>query len=293
MEEAILLVNLGSPRSPAVRDVAQFLCEFLTDPKVIELPFLQRQLLVRCVIVPRRVRAVAESYAQIWEGGSPLVLWGQRVAQALAQSSGRRVVLAMRYGQPGIAEAMRELRGCKVTAIPLFPQYAEATTGSIVKKLERYGCRVVPSYCDNAAMIEAMTEQAAGVNYDHLLISFHGLPMSQINKCDRYRRECMRTAEAIAAKLRPENWSVSFQSRLGKEPWLEPYTIDRVRELAQGGMKSLAVISPSFVADCLETTFEIGEECRAEFMQHGGQQFHLIPCMNDHPAWIKALAAMA
>lgn len=275
--KSVVLVNLGSPRSPGLWDVFCYLTEFLTDGRVIELPFWQRQLLVRGVIVPRRFRESAASYRAIWtEEGAPLLSWGYKVRDLLAKALGWPVFVAMRYQQPSIKAVLAKIRG-PVVVVPLFPQYAEATSGSVIAKVRRYrpDAEVVLLSPDHPLMIQALASQIPQ-GLDHLVMSFHGLPLSQ----DRhgYSRACYRTAEALGKEISCP-YTVTFQSRLGKEPWLMPYTSDLLPTLKG----HVGVISPAFVADCLETLQELGIEYRSLY------QGPLIPCLNDHPLWIQSL----
>ncbi|MEI6531809.1 MAG: ferrochelatase [Chlamydiota bacterium] len=274
---SILLVNLGSPRSTHPYHVFRYLTEFLTDPCVIELPFWKRQLLVRGLIVPFRFLESAANYKKVWtEEGSPLIVWGEKVRLLLEKSLNLPVHLAMRYQKPSIKEALERIKG-PVIVVPLFPQYADATTGSIVQEVKKWRPDATFAFLqpDHPTMIRAMAAQVTE-DFDHLLMSFHGLPVKQ----DRtgYREACYQTAAALGKELgRP--YHVSFQSRLGKEPWLEPYTSDVLPTL-EG---NVAVMSPSFVADCVETTYELGMEYRPLY------KGPLISCMNDHPIWIDSL----
>lgn len=274
---SIVLVNLGSPKSYKPLSVWRYLTEFLTDPLVIEEPFWKRQLLVRGIIVPARFRQSAKAYKQIWTpAGSPLITWGEKVRDRLSEALGAKVYLAMRYQQPSLRTILTSVEG-PLTVVPLFPQYADATSGSIAALVKRYrpDASLLVLQPDHPTMIRAMAAQVSG-SFDHLCMSFHGLPVRQ----DRgYKEQCLRTATALAAELRCP-YTLSFQSRLGKEPWLGPYTSD---VLAQSPGRT-AVISPSFVADCLETLYELGIEYRSLYSGP------LIPCMNDHPLWIQSLA---
>ncbi|CRX39473.1 ferrochelatase [Estrella lausannensis] len=321
----VLLVNLGTPDTPAVADVRRYLHEFLLDPRVIDIPRWKRELLVRCLIVPKRVKNTAASYSKIWTGGgSPLLFWGKTVRDQLqaALSDSFKVVLAMRYQNPSIEQGLEQLAFCKkIIILPLFPQYASATTGSIFEKVMFYLKRwltvpevhFIPSYPVQKKMVACFSERAREKGYekfDRILFSFHGLPIRQIRKCDRlgvcksspdccvqaknpqcYASQCVSTAHAVAKELNipKEKFVVTFQSRLGSEPWLEPSTQDTVHQLAKNGVENLLVFSPSFVADCLETLYEIGVELKDEFTQLGGKRLELVPSLNDHPLWIEGL----
>ncbi|MCI5053164.1 MAG: ferrochelatase [Simkaniaceae bacterium] len=316
MTKTLLLVNLGTPKSPSNQDVKSYLHEFLLDPRVVDLPWIKRQLLVRGIIVPRRYRESASSYRAIWqEEGSPLLVYGKQVQGLLQKKLGSeyRVELAMRYGSPSIPSA---LKPCKeLTVLPLFPQYASATSGSVQQKVMEsiQGWQTIPKlkiidhFYDHPKMIEAFAARAPKNldSYDHILFSFHGLPVRQLKKAHKeckmcttcsnncYYPQCYATAKAIAKRLNTENYTVCFQSRLGKDPWIQPYASDVIEECAKKGMKNLLVFSPAFICDCLETIFEIGVEYQKEFQDLGGESIDLVPGLNDHPLWIEALAEIA
>lgn len=325
----VLLVNLGTPDSPHPKDVRRYLIEFLTDHRVIDLPCLQRQLLVRGVIVPRRYKVSAKSYKAIWTSeGSPLLVYGNRVKKALQKELGDQycVELAMRYRYPSIQEGLQNLLKKNLShliILPLFPQYASATTSSVHESLmnELKRLQVIPKvtfmnhFYDHPGFIKAFCSLAQKYDlnaYDQILFSFHGLPKRQLVKancsgfclsreeCCRqivgnnqncYAAQCYATAYAIATELNLEenHFKVCFQSRLGKEPWIEPSTSATITQCAQTGMKNLLLFSPSFVCDCLETLYEIGVEYAQEFKQAGGESLTLVEGLNDHPIWIEAL----
>lgn len=326
-KRGVLLVNLGTPLSPKHHDVFRYLTEFLTDERVIDFPWLKRQLLVRGVIVPFRYRQSAEQYRRLWtkEEGSPLLFHSKRVQEKLQQTLGNEyhVALAMRYQYPSIAEALEKL--CKeeideLIILPLFPQYASATTGSVYQKVmkELQNWQAFPKlifinhFFDHPAMIDAFCARAGQYplsSYDHVLFSFHGLPESQLRQANNgcltshccqqlcqknrscYKAQCFATARAIIDQLnlKEKHYTICFQSRLGKETWIQPYTTDVLHTLAKQGHKRLLVFSPSFVCDCLETTYEISSEYQREFKQLGGEELQLVEGLNDHPLWIKAL----
>ncbi|MEX1013268.1 MAG: ferrochelatase [Waddliaceae bacterium] len=306
-ETAVVLVNLGTPNSPNPSDVKKYLIEFLTDKRVIDQPWLKRQLLVRGIIVPRRYRDSSKAYKRVWtEEGSPLLSWGKKTKCLLQESLGDdfQVELAMRYQSPSIEDALSKVKGCKhLIVIPLFPQYASATSGSVTEKvmhtIKDWEClpklSFIGSYPDHPLMIDAFCQQAKETpwqNYDQVLFSFHGLPVRQANK-QPYEADCRATASAIVKKLKipNERWSLTFQSRLGNDPWLEPFTQDKICELGREGKKIL-VFSPSFVCDCLETTDELGYEYRNEFIELGGKRFDVVPGLNANPLWIQALRSL-
>lgn len=315
MKHAVILVNTGSPRSPSKRDVRSYLHQFLTDERVIDIPWLQRQLLVRGVIVPKRVAESSRAYSAIWKDGSPLIRHGERVATLLQQKlSDTKVVLAMRYGTPSIEEALSQVAKAKeLTILPLFPQYASATTGSVHAEVMRLVSKwnqipklhLIDSYPTHPMLIQAFAERGRAKKietFDHILFSFHGLPERHLKKADAnclqagcceknsrcYRSQCLATAKAIATELQlpQEKWSVSFQSRLGNEPWLQPYTSDVVKKLNK---KRVLLFCPAFVADCLETLFEIENELKETFLHAGGEHLEMVESLNDHPLWIDTL----
>jgi protoporphyrin/coproporphyrin ferrochelatase len=329
----ILLVNLGTPDSPHPRDVYRYLIQFLTDGRVIDVPFAARQLLVRGLIVPLRYRNSARSYSEIWtEEGSPLLVYGKRAELLLQKTLGESFVvkLAMRYQKPSIEKGLHELRDADVSDIvvlPMFPQYASASTGSVHQEVMRIvsGWQVIPkisfvnSYPTQSKMIETFCLNAQKhplEEYDHFLFSFHGLPEKHILKADRhshclqkqgccstlseinrhcYSAQCVATADALRAQLNipDEKTTVCFQSRLGSDPWIQPFTSDVLKKLAAENKKRVLVFCPAFVADCLETVFEIAVEYREEFIALGGERLDLVESLNDHPLWIEALAEMA
>lgn len=314
----VLLVNLGTPDSPEYRDVFRYLNEFLTDGRVIDRPWLQRQLLVRGLIVPKRCSNTAKTYQAIWsDAGSPLMIYGERIREMVQESlgDGHQVVLAMRYQNPSIEKGLEELKGVsKLVVIPLFPQYASATTGSVHQEVMRVisqwtlipELRLIDCYANNPKMIEAFCSRVKNLEeYDHIVMSFHGLPEAHLRKegcpidqvcCSRYteknrhcyRAGCYETARKIGEKL-GVSYSISYQSRLGKEPWFQPFTSDLLKELAKKGKKRVLVFCPSFVADCLETIYEIKVELQEEFIAHGGERLDLVESLNDHPLFAEAL----
>ena len=279
MKKGILLINIGSPLTPAPGDVFKYLVEFLTDERVMPMSWLKRQLLVRGVIVPMRYRESARNYAQIWtEKGSPLMVNTELLREKVqARLPDVQVESAMRYGDSSIEKGLERLRGVdSIVIFPLFPQYSSATVGSIhekvmqiVSKWERVPeLKFISRFYDDPLFIEGFTERGRSYHqYDHVLFSFHGLPEKQ--KGD-YGDECEETARLIAKRLGLDDYSLAFQSRLGKEVWMQPYTSDVIVELAKRGVKRLCVFCPSFVADCLETLQEIGVEYAHLFKANGG-----------------------
>ena len=325
MTTGVLLVNLGTPKSPHSQDVKRYLTEFLTDGRVIDIPSIRRHLLVRGVIVPKRYKESAALYQSIWgEKGSPLLFHGKKVEALLQEKLGEGylVKLAMRYQNPSIKEGLEGLKGCsKLVIFPLFPQYASATTGSVYQKVfEILGkwqtipeVRFVGQYACHPSLIEAFAARGKEKDleaFDHFVFSYHGLPERQILKGDQkgvclkikdccknnpscYASQCYATTLGIvqALKLPDGKWSHCYQSRLGKSPWIKPYTDGVLKGLAKE-KKRVLVFSPSFVADCLETLEEIGSEYAKEFQADGGETLELVEGLNDHPKWIETIESI-
>ncbi len=334
-KKAILIINLGSPDSPRPKDVRGYLTEFLNDPRVIDLPWLKRKLLVNGVIVPFRFRKSAAIYKKLWtENGSPLIHHGIRVQQLLQRryqdnaNETTKVFLAMRYQNPSIESALTAIKiwnPNEVVIVPLFPQYASASTGSVVDKCMRImrdlwtfpNIRFVTQFYDHPLFIKAFVERGQAFSleqYDHVLFSYHGLPERHVDKvyednecknnsCEEeindenklcYKATCYATTRLIASGLglRKEQYTVCFQSRLGKG-WIEPFSDEVIIQLAKNGNKKLLVFSPAFVADCLETIVEIGDEYQELFNQNGGEKLELVPSLNDSETWIDALYDLA
>ena len=330
MSKAILLVNLGSPDSPSVPDVRRYLNEFLMDGRVIDTAWPLRRLIVGLILI-NRPKESAHAYQSIWTpAGSPLITTSRAVQEKLQARLSVPVELAMRYQNPSIENAIRQLSAKGVDdlfLIPLFPHYAMSSYETAVVRVHEVAAQLAPKmkvtvqppYGDMPELITAMTAVAAEYlqqGYDHLLFSFHGIPERHLRKSDPthshclsspnccsqpseahkfcYRHQCFRTADefAKAAKLPAGKWSVSFQSRLGRDPWLKPYTDFEFERLAKAGVKKLLVISPAFVADCLETLEELRIRGRDSFIGAGGKEYAQIPCVNEHPLWIAALEKM-
>ena len=330
MSKAILLVNLGSPDSPSVPDVRRYLNEFLMDGRVIDTAWPLRRLIVGLILI-NRPKESAHAYQSIWTpAGSPLITTSRAVQEKLQARLSVPVELAMRYQNPSIENAIRQLSAKGVDdlfLIPLFPHYAMSSYETAVVRVHEVAAQLAPKmkvtvqppYGDMPELITAMTAVAAEYlqqGYDHLLFSFHGIPERHLRKSDPthshclsspnccsqpseahkfcYRHQCFRTADefAKAAKLPAGTWSVSFQSRLGRDPWLKPYTDFEFERLAKAGVKKLLVISPAFVADCLETLEELRIRGRDSFIGAGGKEYAQIPCVNEHPLWIDALEKM-
>ena len=293
--KSILLVNLGTPAAPTARAVREYLAEFLSDPRVVPLPRWLWLPLLHGVVLPLRAGQSAHKYAQIWtSAGSPLAVHTARMAQRLAEEANLPVAYAMRYGEPAIASALARLENPVV--VPLYPQYAESTTGSVIDVLPR-SVSAVRGFHDHPAYIAALAasvrrhwaERGRGLM---LVMSFHGLPQRTAGD---YERECRTTAALLARALalRDAEWCVTFQSRFGYARWLEPYTERTLVELASAGLRRADVMCPGFVADCLETLEEIAIRAQAKFRDAGGESLELVPCLNDSPEWIAALAEIS
>jgi len=324
------LVNLGSPDSPSVPDVRRYLNEFLMDGRVIDVAWPLRRLVVGMILI-NRPRESGHAYDKIWtKDGSPLVVISKHVQAALQQRVSVPVELAMRYQNPSIESGVRKLASKGVTQvllIPLFPHYAMSSYETAVVRVQEVAARLAPQmnltvqppYFGRPEYISALVASASDflkTDYDHLLFSYHGIPERHLRKSDPtgchclqvdnccevaspahatcYRAQCFATT-ALFVKLAgvpKDKYSVSFQSRLGKDPWLKPYTDYELVRLAQEGKKRMLVICPAFVSDCLETIEEIGMRGCEDFMAASGKEFTRIPCMNEHPAWIEALEHM-
>ena len=320
----VLVAQLGTPQAPTARALRPYLRQFLSDPRVIDLHPLRWYPILYLFVLTRRPARSAALYANIWtDEGSPLMVHSQAQTRGLQERLGSayRVVLGMRYGEPSIARAVQSLEQEGVERIlvfPMYPQFSCATTGSIYdavnraalgrrcpwffdRKRQMPALRFVPPYADHPAYINALKQSVAAAiarlswTPDRYLITFHGIPRRYVDEGDPYRRHCEETARQLAAALglAEDEWVSGFQSRFGKEPWLEPYTEEVLARLGEQGVRRLVAICPGFTADCLETLDEIGREGAEQFSSGGGQQFHLVPCLNDHPAWLDAMAAIA
>jgi ferrochelatase len=325
----VLLVNLGTPDSPSTPDVRKYLREFLNDPRVIDIAPISRWLLVNLIIVPFRSPKSAKLYSKIWrkDGVSPLLFYSIKQLELLRKNLGKdfKVELAMRYQSPSINEALEKFKGQEIKKIiifPLFPQYASASTGSVVEKVMSIvkNWQVIPemefigSFSTDDGFIKAFAEKGKQYNhaaYDHVIFSFHGLPERQIRKADDnnhclrenccsslneknafcYRAQCHATARLIAEELNipEEKYTITFQSRLGKDPWIKPYTDIVIRERAKIGDKKLLVFAPAFVSDCLETLYEIRVEYNELFKSAGGEKVDMVESLNDSPMWIDTM----
>lgn len=326
--QAVLLVNLGSPDSTSVPDVRKYLREFLMDGRVIDAPWPIRFFIVNGMILPFRPKESAHAYSTIWtEEGSPLVVTSRRVRALLQKEVRIPVELAMRYQNPSIMKAVETLaaRGVDdLLVIPLFPHYAMSSYETAVERVREVVAQRAPGmrltfqapYYERPEYIEAMVASAGehlSQPHDHLLFSFHGIPERHLRKSDAtgchclkvqrcceveseahrtcYRAQCFKTVKAFVARagIPAGRYSVAFQSRLGRDPWLKPYTDHEIERFAREGKRRLLVICPAFVSDCLETIEEIGGRGRETFLKAGGEDLRLIPCMNEHPLWVRAL----
>ena len=306
----VLLTNLGTPDAPTAPALRRYLAEFLSDPRVIEVPRLLWMLILHGVILRIRPKKSAAAYAKVWtEEGSPLLVIGERQTRAVQEAlgDGAWVKLGMRYGQPSIASALREFQAAgirRIVVMPLYPQYAGATTGSTFDALadELKHWRWVPSlsfvsgYVDNPLYISALAQSIQDhINQhgmpDRILFSYHGMPKRYLDNGDPYYCFCRKTTRLVREKLGldEERCLTSFQSRFGREEWLKPYTDKTLESLPGEGIKHVAITSPAFSADCLETLEELDMENRAIFTEAGGEQYHYIPALNDRPDHIAAL----
>jgi ferrochelatase len=294
--KGILLVNLGTPAAPTPEAVKRYLAEFLSDRRVVKLPRVLWLPLLHGVILRRRPANSAEKYRLIWmPEGSPLAVHTARQARLLAEQTGRQVEYAMRYGEPSVANTLKKMKN-ELSVVPLYPQYSESTTASVADVVPP-GVRMVEHFHDHPGYIGALAASVRRHWRSHgrapqLVMSFHGLPK---RGSERYETECRATARLLAERLelQASQWRVTFQSRFGYAPWLEPYTEPTLRELARAGASRVDVFCPGFVSDCLETLEEIGIAGRKAFLDEGGREFHLIPCLNESPEWIAALAEIA
>ena len=314
---AVLLVNLGTPDAATAPALRRYLAEFLSDPRVVEIPRLVWWPILHGIILRTRPARSAAKYAAVWmPEGSPLAVWTQRQTAALKtalDAAGHEVLVrhAMRYGNPSLPDVLEALRAegaTRVLVLPLYPQFAAATTASVNDKVMQWAMqarrmpelRFVSEYHDDAGYIAALAQRLQAHwreqgRADKLVLSFHGVPERSLRLGDPYQCHCHKTARLLAEHLQlpREEVLVTFQSRFGKAKWLEPYTEPTLRALAEQGLKSVDVMCPGFVADCLETLEEIAQEARDAFLESGGTRFGYVPCLNDQPAWIAALSAIA
>ncbi len=313
----VLLVNLGTPQAPTAAALRPYLKEFLSDPRVVEIPRLAWWPILNGVILNTRPAKSAAKYASVWmDEGSPLKVHTERQAKLLAGRLGMQghhgleVHWAMRYGAPSLRdtlEAMRAKNCTRILVVPLYPQYAASTTASVVDEVTRCmthwrnqpELRFVRNFHDDPAYIGALAQSVRDHwrvhgEADKLVMSFHGVPRRSLELGDPYHCECHKTARLLgeALSLPPGRLQLSFQSRFGRAKWLEPYTEPTLKALAGQGVGRVDVICPGFVADCLETLEEIAMECREAFLAAGGREFRYIPCLNERPDWIEALSAL-
>jgi len=313
-DAGILLINLGTPDSPSRGDVKRYLREFLWDPRVVEMPRALWWLILHGAILNIRPARSAKAYRKIWtEEGSPLLTNTVKQAKALQQKLGSRiaVVPAMRYGNPSIRQGLEQLRdqGCqRILVFPLYPQYSATTTASafdaVVAELKNWRLlpelRLLNQYFDDPGYIQTLAGSVKDFQEQHgqpdtLVLSYHGLPQRYADAGDPYPHQCEETTNALtsALQLNSAQWRHCYQSRMGREPWLQPATADTLRELANAGCKHVQVICPGFSSDCLETLEEIAMENKEVFLQAGGERYEYIPCLNDSKAHIDMLAGLA
>lgn len=329
MKKGVLLVNLGSPDSTSTKDVKKYLDEFLMDKRVIDSPYLIRAFVVKGIILNTRPKKTAEAYKKIWtDEGSPLVVISEHFKDKVAKKSPIPVALSMRYGSMSIKKGLQELKEQGVTEvliIPLYPHHAMSSTETVVVKayeiqkkfFPEIEITTVPSFYNHPDYIRVMAsnikKHIEGVNYDHILFSYHGLPERHILLADTtnshckldgvccntpskahetcYRHQCFETTKEVIKLLglKEGTYSNSFQSRLGRDPWLKPYTDFEFDRLAGEGVKNLVVITPAFVADCLETLEEIAMEGKKQFVEAGGIEYMHVPCLNDNDDWVEVM----
>lgn len=329
-KKGILLVNLGSPKSTKVEDVKEYLDEFLMDEKVIDYRWFFRALLVRGIILRTRPPKSAEAYKTVWtDEGSPLILITEKIKNKLQQLVEVPVEIGMRYAEPSIETGLRKLQSQGVTEVvlfPLYPQYAMSTTETVVEKAEEVRKKHFPEiriqyvqpFYNRDIYIDCLAEsikEKLPANFDALQFSYHGVPERHIYKTDPtktcnlndccgresnpshrfcYRHQCFTTTQLVIEKLNipKEKTVISFQSRLGNDKWIEPYTDATLENLPKNGVKNLAIVCPAFVSDCLETLEEIAVEGKEEFLHAGGEKFHYIACLNDEDRWINVVKTL-
>lgn len=330
MKKGVLLVNLGSPDSPTAKDVKPYLDEFLMDERVIDVNPVLRNIIVRGIILNTRPKKSAKAYSKIWwDEGSPLIVISKRFQEKVQALLDIPVALGMRYGSGNIKEGLQELKAKNVDdvlLVPLYPHYAMSSYETVVVKamqeqrehFPQMRMTTMPAFFSNENYIKLLSKSIAeglkGFEYDHVLFSYHGIPERHVRKSDPtkfhcqidanccrtnsvahhtcYRHQCFATTEAIKKELKLEEPKISssFQSRLGSDPWLQPFTDKEFERLAHEGKKRLVVITPAFVSDCLETLEEIAMEGAEEFKEAGGESFKHIPCLNDRDDWAELMA---
>ncbi len=327
---AVLLINLGTPQSPNRKDVRKYLTQFLNDKRIISIPWIFRTLLVNGIIIPFRTGKSTNLYQKLWtENGSPLLFYGNRAKDALQEIMPQNytVDLAMRYGEPAVETVLKRIekeQPEQLIVVPMYPQYASSTTGSCVEKVMQVmkswntitTLKIVPPFYSHQGYIDTIVNNAKQHNLEeieHFVFSFHGLPLSHIQKihddssCEKerckdaihqknhycYQAQCYETARLLAKELNidPSKYTVTFQSRINKK-WLQPFTDHVLIDLAQKGNKKVMIFSPSFVADCLETIVEIQDEYQQHFLENGGEELVLVESLNDNPRWISCLKEM-
>lgn len=329
-KKGALLVNLGSPDSTDPKDVKKYLDEFLMDPRVIDVPYWLRSFVVRGIVLNTRPKKSAEAYSKIWwDEGSPLIVLSERLREKVDQQTGIPIALAMRYGKMKMIEGLQELKDQGVTEVllvPLYPQFAMATTETIMVLAEELRKEFfpemtfdsIPAFYNKPEYIEVLSQSIAekleGLDYEHLLFSYHGVPERHIKKRDItkshckvdksccvthspahqfcYRHQCYEVTRLVGEKLglQQGTFSTTFQSRLGFDPWLQPYTDRTIEKLGLSGVKKMAIVTPAFVSDCLETLEEIAMEGEEIFHEVGGKEFTTIPCLNDRDDWVRVLS---
>lgn len=309
----VLLMNLGTPNSPRAEDVKPFLRDFLSDTRVVELPKILWQPFLRGVIMPLRSKMSAQNYERVWlKEGSPLAVFTQRQCDGLRQRLSDQIYVeyAMTYGEPSVTNVVAKMKANgvgRLLVLPLFPQYAASSSGAALDKVlnqllqqrNQMSIRTVSRFFNYSSYIKALAAQIRAYRAQHgagekLMFSFHGIPQAQHDKGDPYQHECHATAKLVASELNlnEQDYVVSFQSQFGKAKWIAPSTQDLFKSLPKKGIKKLDVVCVGFVSDCLETMEEIAIAGREEFHAAGGEQFHYIPCLNDNPDWLDALAEL-
>lgn len=328
-KKGVLLINLGTPKSPSVKHVGSYLYEFLNDPRVIDLPWLFRKILVNLLIIPFRAFSSAKEYKKLWtEKGSPLDFHSKDLLQKVQRNliNSHTVHLAMRYQQPSIKFVLEEMRKAQyeeITVLPLYPQHASSSGGTAIQEVMNHiskwwtipHLKFISEFYQNEGYINSIVQRANEFHlneYDHIIISFHGLPTRHVDKahidgtnCESnncrenlnsnnrfcYTANCYETARLLSSKLNlnKDQFTITFQSRLD-DKWLKPYTDKTIINLAKSGIKKVLVFSPAFVADCLETTIEIGEEFNEIFIENGGEKLDLVPSLNSEEHWVNAVS---
>lgn len=321
----LFVINLGTPDAPTEGDVKRYLSEFLMDPYVIDIPYIFRSILVKGIIAPTRSKKSAENYKKIWtDQGSPLKVLTQQLTDSLAEQLGSDwvVKMGMRYQNPSLQSVMEQFKKEGIEDVyvwTLYPQFADSTVTTTVENLKELNkglklrLHLLPEFYAEDFFIKSLAHSLRGHQFDHLIMSYHGLPFSHLKKtegergycaegrcCETinsknrkcYRAQCVQTSRMVAKYnvMDASEYSISFQSRLGKNRWLEPSTESTVKKLAQKGVKRVAVVCPAFVVDGLETLEEISEQMREIFIEHGGKELFLIPCLNSEPQWVQRVA---